>query len=332
MVIILEDKFKIISFYLCLSIVLILSSFCIYNLITRMYFWALFYFIIVVLNIIVFYLFTKTTLHISINIFFVFYTFLAYINVVFCYEIFPSAYFYFIPLIIGFKSNYDPRLFYSYLLFLIVILFSVPFSYGFMKQIIQYEWYFLPSKDDLIFNYVLDFVFASSIAMIIFSFSKELKKEKLEQKYFYNIVNKSTRDQKLKKLQFICDLVENPEYENKLEKLFFVIKKVIEKEMVYQDYKYDILMLSKRLNIGKKDIINALNYHEARLDFDEILDFYRYKKVKKAFDESLHTKISIKEIYKAAGFKYKSKFIAVFTYFEGMSPEEFMIKNYSAMV
>ncbi len=319
MKLVLENKIKKIAIYISLSVIIILTFTSIYYYLIDTYAYFIFNILLLAINIILLYILIKVKTQNIITLFITSYSLFGYLNVIYFEKIFTS-YLYFIPLIISVKIIYSNKKFYLYLSILICLFLFIPIIRNWIKEQFDIDWYYLFLKNEIITNSIIDIVSATLLSIGPYLFLKELKKKGLR----YNSIIKKERDDKIKKIHFLCNLIENPEYENEQEKLFFRIKNIIEKEMLYQDYKYDLIMLSKRLNIRKKEIIAALNYHEAGIDFDEILDFYRYKTVKKAFDKGLQVNTSLKEIYTAAGFKYKSKFIVVFKYFEGTSPEILM--------
>ncbi len=321
MKLVLENKIKKIAIYICQSVITFLIFTSIYYYQIDIYAYCIFNIILLVINIFLLYFVIKVKTQNSIVLFITSYSLFAYLNVIYFEKVFTS-YLYFIPLIISVRIIYSKRKFYQYVFILICLFLFIPIIRNWIKEQLNIDWHYLYSKNEIITNSIIDIVSATLLSIAPYLFLKELKNEGLLNKHLANA--NQNRDDIIDKLIFINKVNENPEYENKIEKLFFDIKRIIEKEMIYKDYKYDIAMLSKKLQVQKKDITAAINYHETGLDFDEILDFYRYKTVKKAFDEGLHTKTSIKEIYKAAGFKYESKFIAVFNYFEGTKPDAYI--------
>ncbi|WP_265427534.1 helix-turn-helix domain-containing protein [Chryseobacterium sp. YIM B08800] len=115
----------------------------------------------------------------------------------------------------------------------------------------------------------------------------------------------------------------NNDVDNKgLEKIFSKIEESMNENMFFKDIKFNLSMLSVAININSNYISKAIRF-KGYPNFNNYLNIYRIKYVKKLLTEVDFQKKTLMYVYTEAGFSNQSTFNRVFKQIEGITPSEY---------
>lgn len=131
----------------------------------------------------------------------------------------------------------------------------------------------------------------------------------------------------IEKIPNNSDSDENISSENieKYVSLFEDIKKVVIEEMAFKDVDYNISKLAATLNINSTYASKAIKMNGYE-NFNRFLNISRINYIKKLFEESNLSKVTLMYLYTASGFSNQSTFNRVFKQIEGITPTEYIQK------
>lgn len=107
--------------------------------------------------------------------------------------------------------------------------------------------------------------------------------------------------------------------------LYHQIIEFIEEHESWKDPAFDIIKLTDSMESNIKYVSSALNI-VGKKNYKTLINEYRMKAIKEAFDNKDHEVFTIKHIYTECGFKSQSSFNRVFRQFEDMTPLEYLSK------
>jgi AraC-like DNA-binding protein len=310
--------FKKIEYYLLNFINIVLIFFIVFDLLIKMYLWMCFLIVLLLVNILTTYAILESNIAKSTNILSIYFTVIESMSLILFVDIFPIHYLIYIPLLLYVIANQSLVYCILYCSFLIIYLYFVrDISYYFRTKILDI--YYVPTNDVLLVNNIFVIIVIIIVSIMLYFYWE--KKKELGIKNWHDFVIKNDYLKKRKAIDYMMSDNLFQVFENELEELYFKIKSFLENQKPYKNPDYNINNISKELGESNAKIIKAFEYQYDKINFDDLLNYYRIKEAKKLL---LTNELILEDIYSIVGFKNYKKFVTTFTYFEGISPETYI--------
>ncbi|CAI8702495.1 helix-turn-helix transcriptional regulator [Chryseobacterium sp. IT-36CA2] len=187
------------------------------------------------------------------------------------------------------------------------------------------------THNEVIFSDILNFIYTFAVIVLIFIYHDKLNKLQaltgIKSEFDFNAQSMNERSEfpdtgKSVKKEHTID-------QETVNEVFEKLNHIMSTKGLFKDPKLNISMLSIHLKINYNHLSKIIR-NKGYQNFNSYLNEYRINYVKKLMSETDLQKITLMYIYTEAGFSNQTTFNRVFKQIEGITPSEYIHKNFSS--